>query len=95
MALTNRSVDQRDYPNNVNRPARGQLDSQRTQYCLRHDAVRFYNVGCQQAHPLDGWLLMRDFQTWLIMQVTVARGAACQVISEVTPIMTVIKMVKF
>ena len=25
---------------------------------------------------------MRDFQTWLIMQVTVARGAACQVISE-------------
>ena len=25
---------------------------------------------------------MRDFQTWLIMQVTVPRGAACQVISE-------------
>ena len=25
---------------------------------------------------------MRDFQTWLITQVTVARGAACQVISE-------------
>ena len=25
---------------------------------------------------------MRDFQTWLITQVMVARGAACQVISE-------------
>ena len=25
---------------------------------------------------------MGDFQTWLIMQVMVARGAACQVISE-------------
>ena len=25
---------------------------------------------------------MRDFQTWLITQVTVARGAACQIISE-------------
>ena len=26
--------------------------------------------------------IMRDFQTWLITQVSVARGAACQVISE-------------
>ena len=26
--------------------------------------------------------IMRDFQTWLITQVMVARGAACQVISE-------------
>ena len=25
---------------------------------------------------------MRDFQTWLITQVMVARGAACQFISE-------------
>ena len=25
---------------------------------------------------------MREFQTWLIMQVMVARGAACQVKSE-------------
>ena len=25
---------------------------------------------------------MRDFQTWLIRQVMVTRGAACQVISE-------------
>ncbi len=27
-------------------------------------------------------IAMRDFQTWLITQVTVTRGAACQVISE-------------
>ena len=31
-ALTNISVDQRDYPNNVNRLALGHLDSQLTQY---------------------------------------------------------------
>ena len=31
---------------------------------------------------LSSCLVMRDFQTWLIMQVMVARGAACQVISE-------------
>ena len=29
-----------------------------TDTILRPDAVRFYNVGCQQAHPLDGWLLI-------------------------------------
>ena len=28
--------------------------------------------------------VMRDFQTWLITQVMVTRGAACQVISELT-----------
>ena len=29
-----------------------------TDTILRPDAVRFYNVGYQQAHPLDGWLLI-------------------------------------
>ena len=27
-------------------------------------------------------IVMRDFQTWLITQVTAARGAACQFLSE-------------
>ena len=33
-------------------------------------------------HMYYGALEMRDFQTWLITQVMVTRGAACQVISE-------------
>ena len=33
---------------------------------------------CQNTEPM----LMRDFQTWLITQVTAARGAACQFPSE-------------
>ena len=38
------------YVNRIGQPARGQMDSQLT--ILRPD------VGCQQAHPLDGWLLI-------------------------------------
>ena len=36
-------------------------------------------------------IMLRDFQTWLIMQVMVTRGAACQFISElpVCPAFTV------
>ena len=39
---------------------------------------RHHNFG-RANHPM---IIMRDFQTWLITQVMVARGAACQVISE-------------
>ena len=38
----------------IGRPARGRMDSQLTQYW----GPTLYNVGCQQAHPLDGWLLI-------------------------------------
>ena len=36
---------------------------------------------------MNGWVrlavaVMRDFQTWLITQVTAARGAACQFLGE-------------
>ena len=46
--------------------------------CLRqHHSYIVHVVGLEGIVPP-----MRDFQTWLIMQVMVARGAACQFISE-------------